>query len=55
MKVPITRHPNIELGLKDQTSIALTLFITILETANTQAKLERSWAVIEQEISVQER
>ena len=52
MKVPVTRKPNIEPSLKDQTNIALTLFNTILETANTQAELERSWEVIEQDISV---
>jgi hypothetical protein len=55
MIVPVTRQPNIEPGLKDQTNIALTLFNTILETANTRAKLERSWAIIEQDISVRER
>jgi hypothetical protein len=52
MMVPITRQPNIEPSLKDKTNIDLTLFNTILETANTRAKLERSWAVIEQGISV---
>jgi hypothetical protein len=55
MTVPVTRQPNIEPSLRDQTSIALTLFNTILETANTQVELERSWAVIEQDISVRER
>jgi hypothetical protein len=55
MTVPVTRQPNIEPGLKDQTNIALTLFNTILETANTRAELERSWEVIEQDISVRER
>jgi hypothetical protein len=52
--VHVTRQPNIELSLKDQTNIALTLFNTILETVNTQVELERSWSVIEQDISVQE-
>jgi hypothetical protein len=47
MTVPLARQPNIEPGLTDQTNIALTLFNTILETANTQVELERSWAVIE--------
>jgi hypothetical protein len=52
MIVPVTRHPNIELSLKDQNKIDLTLFNTILETVNTWAKLEHSWDVIEQDISV---
>jgi hypothetical protein len=53
--VHVARQPNIEPNLKDQTSIALTLFNTILETANTQVELECSWVAIEQDISVQER
>jgi hypothetical protein len=52
MTVPIARQPNIEPGLKDQTSIVLTLFNTILETSNTWVEIERSWAVIDQDISV---
>jgi hypothetical protein len=52
MTVPTTRQPNIDPGLKDQNKIYLTLFNTILETANTQAELERSWVVIEKYISV---
>jgi hypothetical protein len=55
MTVPSTRQPNIEHGLKDQTSIALTLFNTILETASTRAELECSWEVVEQDISIRER
>jgi hypothetical protein len=55
MTVPVARQPNIEPGLTDQTNIALNLFNTILETANTRVELERSWAVIEQDISIQER
>jgi hypothetical protein len=55
MTIIVTRQPNIEHGLKDQTNIALTLFNTILETANTRVELERSWAAIERDISVQER
>jgi hypothetical protein len=55
MIVPVARQPNIEPGLTDQTNIVLTLFNTILETANTQVDIERSWAVIEQDISVRER
>jgi hypothetical protein len=54
MIVPVTRNPNIEPGLKYQTSIALKLFNTILETTNIQYELEFSWSVIEQDISVQE-
>jgi hypothetical protein len=55
MTVPVARQPNIEPGLKDQTNIALNLFNTILETANTWVELERSWEAVEQDISVQER
>jgi hypothetical protein len=47
MIVPVTRQPNIELGFTDQTSIALTLFNTILKTATTWIELECSWAAIE--------
>jgi hypothetical protein len=54
MTVPVARQPNIELGLTDQTIIALTLFNTILETATTWIDLERSWVTIEQDISIQE-
>ena len=54
MIVPVARHPNIEPDLKDHTNIALTLFNTILETANTWVELECSWVAIEQDISVQE-
>jgi hypothetical protein len=54
MTVPSTRQPNIEHGLKYHTSISLTLFNTILETASTQAELERSWEVVEQDISIRE-
>jgi hypothetical protein len=54
MTILVARQPNIKPGLKDHTSIALTLFSTILETANTRVKLERSWAMIEQDINVRE-
>jgi hypothetical protein len=54
MTVPIVRQPNIEPGLSDQTSIALNLFDTILKTAITRTELERSWAAIEWDISIQE-
>jgi hypothetical protein len=55
MTVPFARQPNIEPGLSDQTSIALNLFDTILKTAITRVELERSWAAIEWDISIQER
>jgi peroxiredoxin len=55
MTVPVTRQPNIEPGLSDQTSIVLNLFNTILQTTNTWVELERSWAVIERDISIQEQ
>jgi hypothetical protein len=55
MTIPIARQPNIAPGLTDQTSIALTLFNTILETATTRVELERSWAAIEQNLSIQEQ
>jgi hypothetical protein len=54
MTVPVTRQPNIEPDLSDQTSIALNLFNTILQTTNTRVELERSWAAIERDISIQE-
>jgi hypothetical protein len=55
MTVPNGRQPNIEPGLQDQTIIALNLFNTILQTATNRAELERSWAVIERDISTQEQ
>jgi hypothetical protein len=55
MTVPVARQPNIEPGLQDQTNIALNLFNTILDTANTWVELNRSWETIEQDISAQER
>ena len=54
MTIPVTRQPNIGNGLDDQTSIALNLFNNILETTNTRAKIERSWEVIERDISIHE-
>jgi hypothetical protein len=47
MTVPNGRQPNIVPGLQDQTSIALSLFNTILQTATNRTELEQSWAVIE--------
>jgi hypothetical protein len=55
MTVPNNRQPNIEPGLQDQNSIALNLFNTILQTMTNQAELERSWAVIERDIKIQEQ
>jgi hypothetical protein len=54
MTVPVTTQPNKELDLSDQTSIALNLFNTILQTTNTWVELERSWVAIERDISIQE-
>jgi hypothetical protein len=54
MTIPNNRQPNIELGLQDQTSIALNLFNTILQTTTSQVKLEWSWAVIKRDINIQE-
>jgi hypothetical protein len=55
MTVPVTIHPNIELVLSDHTSIALNLFNTILQTTSTRVEFERSWVVIERDISIQEQ
>jgi hypothetical protein len=55
MTVPNGRQPNIEPGLQDQTSIALNLFNTILQTATNRTELERSWAAIEHDITIQEQ
>jgi hypothetical protein len=50
----VARQPNIEPRLQDHTSIALNLFNTILDTANTRVELNHSWAAIERDISAQE-
>ena len=55
MTAPAVIQPNIQLGISDQTNIALSLFSTTLRTANTQEELERSWAAIEQDIATQEQ
>jgi hypothetical protein len=55
MTVPSSRQPNVEPGLQDQTNIALSLFNTILQTTTNRAELERSWAAIEEDISIQEQ
>jgi hypothetical protein len=52
MTVPNGRQPNVEPGLQDQTSIALNLFNTILQTATDRTELERSWGVIERDITI---
>jgi hypothetical protein len=51
MTVLIGKQPNIESDLQDQTKIALNLFNTILDTGNTCAELNHSWADIERDIS----
>jgi hypothetical protein len=55
MTVPIARQPNIKPDLSDQTHIVLNLFDTILKTTTTRVELERSWAAIERDISIQEQ
>ena len=55
MIVPSRRQPNVEPGLQDQTSIALNLFNTILQTTTNRVELERSWAAIERDINIQEQ
>ena len=55
MTVPKGRQPNVEPGLQDQTSIALNLFNTILQTATNRTELERSWAAIERDISIHQQ
>jgi hypothetical protein len=55
MTVPVPTQPNIEPGLSNQTHIALNLFDTILKTATNRVELERSWAAIEQDITIQEQ
>ena len=55
MTVPVPTQPNIEPGLSNQAHIALNLFDTILKTTTNQVELERSWAAIEQDITIQEQ
>jgi hypothetical protein len=55
MTVPNSSQPNVEPGLQDQTSIALNLFNTILQIATNRTDLERLWAAIERDISIQEQ
>jgi enamine deaminase RidA (YjgF/YER057c/UK114 family) len=47
MTVPVARQPNIEPDIQDQINIALNMFNTILDTANTHDELNHSWVVIE--------
>jgi hypothetical protein len=54
MTMYVARKPNIEPGLQDQTNIALNMFNTILDTANTCVELNHSWEAIERDISSQE-
>ena len=54
MTIHVIRQPNIGNGLNNQTSIALTLFNIILETSSTRFELERSWEVVERDISIHE-
>jgi hypothetical protein len=54
MIAPVARQPNIDLGLQDQTNIALNFFNTILDNANTPVELNHSWEEIERDISSQE-
>ena len=53
MTVPVPTQPNIEPGLSNQMHIALNIFDTILKTATTRVELKRSWAAIEQDITIQ--
>jgi hypothetical protein len=55
MTAPVARQPHVEPDLSDQTNIALNLFDTILRTATTRVELERSWAAIEWDITIQEQ
>jgi hypothetical protein len=55
MTVPVPTQPNIEPRLLNQMHIALNLFDTILKTATTRVELEHSWAMIEQDINIQEQ
>jgi hypothetical protein len=52
MTVPVSRQPNIEPGLLDQTSIALNLFNTILKTTNNQVEVERSLVATERDNNI---
>ena len=55
MIVSVAGQPNIDPGLQDQTNIALNLFNTILDTANTRVELNHSLETIEWDINAQEQ
>jgi hypothetical protein len=55
MTVPNNRQPNIEPGFQDQTSVALNLFNTILQTTTNQVELQCSWVAIERDMNIQEQ
>jgi hypothetical protein len=55
MTVIVPTQPNVEPGLLNQTHIALNLFDTILKMVTNRAELERSWATIERDITMQEQ
>jgi len=55
MTIPVTRQPNIEPRLSDQTHISLNLFDTIIKKDTTWVELEHSWAAIERDINIQEQ
>jgi hypothetical protein len=55
MTVSVARQPNIEPILQDHTNIALNMFNTILDIANTHVELNHSWEAIERDIISQER
>jgi hypothetical protein len=55
MTVPVPTQPNIKPRLSNQTHIALNRFDTILKTTTNRVELERSWAAIEHDITIQEQ
>jgi hypothetical protein len=55
MTLPIPHQPNIEEGLQDQSSISLTLFDLILQTAHSHEELHRSWEVIARDVQIREQ
>jgi hypothetical protein len=54
MIVPTQRQPNLGNVIEDQTSITLTLFNLILETANSPAELNHPWEVVSEEGRIKE-
>jgi hypothetical protein len=55
MTILVTRQLAIGNNLSDQTSIVLTLFNTVLETASSRVEIEWCWEVVERDISILER